>query len=107
MILANERCLNHGDREAVARCPECRRHFCRECVSEHEDRVLCASCLIQLLEPRAARPARFRGLGRLLLSFAALTLAWFFFFLVGRSLLAIPASFHDGTVWKTFTEEWK
>jgi hypothetical protein len=76
-------------------------------VSEHENRVLCASCLLRILEPRAARPARFRGFGRLAMSFAALALAWFFFFLVGRSLLAIPSSFHDGTIWKTISEELK
>lgn len=105
MILAHQRCLNHADREAVARCPECRKHFCRECISEHEDRVLCAACLRRLLAPAAARPPRLAGLGRVVLSFAALALVWFFFFLIGRSLLAIPTSFHDGTIWKTITEE--
>lgn len=107
MILAHQRCLNHIDREAVARCPECKKHFCRECISEHDDRVLCASCLRKLLEPKAAKPPRFAGIGRIAMSFVALAIAWFAFFVLGRSLLAIPASFHDGTVWKTIAEELK
>jgi hypothetical protein len=107
MILAQQRCLNHVDREAVARCPECRKYYCRECISEHDDRVLCASCLRRLLEPAAARPRRFAGIGRLVTTCAALALVWFFFFLVGRSLLAIPAPFHDGTIWKSITEDVK
>ena len=27
--------------------------------------------------------------------------AWLFFYFVGRSLLAIPDSFHEGTIWKS------
>jgi hypothetical protein len=41
--ITQQRCLNHMLREAVARCPECSRFFCRECITEHEDKVLCAS----------------------------------------------------------------
>ena len=43
--LSQQRCFNHTSREAVARCPECGRFFCRECITEHDDRVLCAVCL--------------------------------------------------------------
>jgi hypothetical protein len=107
MILAHQRCLNHIDREAVARCPECKKHFCRECISEHDDRVLCASCLRKLLAPKAERPPRFQGVGRIVLSFIAIGIVWFAFFIVGRTLLAIPATFHDGTIWRTLSEELK
>jgi len=51
--LAYQRCLNHTFREAVARCPECGHYFCRECITEHEDRVVCASCLRKLVESSA------------------------------------------------------
>jgi hypothetical protein len=27
-------------------------------------------------------------------------LAWLFFYLVGRILLLVPSSFHEGTLWK-------
>jgi uncharacterized paraquat-inducible protein A len=50
------RCHNHPQREAAARCPECGRFFCRECVTEHEGRVICSACLRALTEP-AEKPA--------------------------------------------------
>jgi hypothetical protein len=36
---------------------------------------------------------------RLTQCFAALVLAWFFFFIIGETLLRIPTTFHDGTLW--------
>jgi hypothetical protein len=100
-LLAHQRCLNHAGREAAARCPDCRRYFCRECVTEHEGRVLCASCLTQL---SASRGRRGRGLLPLLRAaqFAAgLFVLWFAFYLLGKGLLAVPTEFHDGTLWRT------
>jgi hypothetical protein len=101
--LVQQRCLHHAGREAVARCPQCQRFFCRECVSEHDDRILCAACLRQLLTPP---PVRHRGNFRVLVTLAqsalAVALIWFFFFLVGKGLLAIPTSFHEGTLWEKF-----
>jgi len=32
---------------------------------------------------------------------AGLLSAWLFFYAVGRDLLAIPDSFHEGTIWKS------
>lgn len=43
--LARQRCWSHAGREAVSRCPECRRFYCRECVTEHDGRLLCVQCL--------------------------------------------------------------
>src|ERR1043166_5979979 len=60
--LLQQRCLNHSFREAVARCPECKRYFCRECVTEHDDRLICAACLKKLSRPAAARRVRWAGL---------------------------------------------
>jgi len=98
--LVHQRCLNHEFREAVARCPECKRFFCRECVTEHEDRVLCAACLKKRVKGAARRRFRFAVMlvsGQCLLGILT---AWLFFYFVGRILLAIPDSFHEGTVWK-------
>jgi hypothetical protein len=99
--LAHERCFHHPPREAVARCPECGRVFCRECITEHDDRVLCAACLRKL----AARPdtarARLTGLLRLGQCMVGVLVCWIYFYYVGRILLAIPSSFHEGTLWKT------
>ena len=100
-MLTDQRCLNHSFREAVARCPECRRFFCRECVTEHEDRLICAVCLRRLSRPAAARRVPWAGL-LVTGEFAVGVLAtWLFFYAVGRNLLAIPDSFHEGTVWKS------
>jgi hypothetical protein len=98
--LASQRCFNHATREAVARCPECGRFFCRECVTEHDDRMVCSVCLKKLARvPLTRRPAFARGL-RLAQCLAGLVVAWFFFFLIGDTLLKIPASFHEGTFWQ-------
>lgn len=98
--LSHERCFNHFAREAVARCPECGRFFCRECVTEHDDRVVCAACLKKLaLGPSAGR-ARWLGTARAAALVGGLFIAWVFFYWVGQTLLRLPSSFHDGTVWK-------
>ena len=85
----------------MARCPVCLRFFCRECVTEHEDRVICAECLRKMVAGRGSRAAGVRRVFGALLPVAGLLIAWLFFYAVGRSLLLIPASVHDGTVWES------
>jgi hypothetical protein len=98
--LSHQRCFNHATREAVARCPECRQHFCRECITEHDDRVICAACLKKLARvPLLKRPA-FAGLLRTGQCVMGLVVAWFFFHLVAEMLLKLPAEFHEGTLWE-------
>jgi hypothetical protein len=95
--LAYQRCFNHAAREAAARCPMCGRFFCRECITEHEGRVLCALCLKATeKKPFAARMAWLRwavplGMG--------LIVAWLFFFWFGLALLSMDSSFHNGSMW--------
>lgn len=98
--LADQRCFNHGVREAVARCPECRRCFCRECVTEHEDRLLCAGCLKKLAALPLTRRIGFRKTLRAFQLLLGTLLIWVFFYWVGQTLLHLPSSFHDGTLWK-------
>src|SRR5438128_2599445 len=100
-----QRCVHHANREAVARCPECGRFFCRECVSEHEDRVLCASCLARV--GRVEKRER-SILGLFLRSFLAMLgflTAWWFFDLLGQGLMKLPASVHEGTVWESASSD--
>ncbi len=87
-------------REAVARCPECKNFFCRECITEHDDRVVCTACLIKLTHKPQTR--RFGLVKILWLSQAALgfLIVWYFFFLYGNYLLKLPSSFHEGTIWQ-------
>ena len=98
--LALKRCANHWQREAVARCPECVRFYCRECVTEHEDRLLCASCLRKQTqtEKEKSRPLIF--MVRAFQMFAGILLAWIFFYYLGQALLLMPDEFHEGTLWQ-------
>jgi hypothetical protein len=99
-VLTHQRCFNHATREAVARCPGCSQFFCRECITEHDDRVICAACLKKLARvPLLKRPAFARVL-QISQGLAGLFVAWFFFYLIGAALAALPTSFHEGTLWQ-------
>ena len=99
--LAAQRCHFHAGLEAVARCPECKRFFCRECITEHDDRLICAGCLQKLSVKKHSVRKRFAGLGGVLACAAGIVIAWFFFYSMGRLLLMTPTRFHEGTVWET------
>lgn len=98
--LLQQRCFNHATREAAALCLECGRFYCRECVTEHDDRVVCSGCLTKLAGKSLVRRAPAVRLGRFIQCLMGLLIAWFFFFLIGESLLRIPTRFHDGTLWQ-------
>jgi hypothetical protein len=100
--VARERCFNHALREAVARCPRCRRTFCRECVTEHDDRVLCAACLeaLERVDPDRTGRRRFAVLSSCFGAVLALLIAWLFFYSLGRALAAVPTPFHERTLWE-------
>ena len=99
MIL--ERCFHHEFREAASRCPICLRYFCRECVTEHDDRVLCAECLKKVVASETVRISPFRRVLGGLLPIVGLLMAWLFLYALGRTLLLIPAAVHDGTLWES------
>jgi hypothetical protein len=98
--VTHQRCFNHSVREAAARCPECRQFYCRECITEHEDRVICALCLKKLATVPLTQRTGFVGAIRGIQLLFGLATVLLFFYLLGHSLLSIPSSFHDGTVWK-------
>jgi hypothetical protein len=93
--LRQQRCVNHPQREASARCPECGRFYCRECITEHDDRVLCASCLAKLAVAKAARKARWAWIPRVVLAVVAFLVVFTILFAVGDFLVSIPSAFHD------------
>ncbi|HEV2695953.1 MAG TPA: rhomboid family protein [Verrucomicrobiae bacterium] len=98
--LHQQSCLNHATREAVARCPECGHFYCRECIAEHDDRVICAACLRKLLRPAEKKQSpAFRWLLRAAAFGFSLMTAWLAFYVVGKILLSIPVKIHDGTLW--------
>jgi hypothetical protein len=98
--LVHQTCFNHATREAAARCPGCSRFYCRECVTEHDDVILCAGCLKKLVrQPLLQRPL----VARMLHAFQCLCcglLLWFLFYLLGDTLASLPSRFHEGSLWK-------
>ena len=99
--LALQKCHLHLVREAVARCPSCRRFFCRECVTEHAGRMMCVSCLDKTMEEEAAPGSRLGGIVAAAQLAMAILLTWFFFALVGQGLLNVPSTFHEDTIFST------
>ena len=99
--VATRKCVQHPAREAVARCPSCGEHFCRECVVEHNGVLLCAACLAK--EAVAVEPARLTWLRirELLLTTTCVLVVWVAFYSLGSLLKAIPAKVHEGTVWQS------
>jgi len=80
------RCWNHEAREAVCRCPGCGRPFCRECVSEHEARLLCAGCLAAASRGRTASAGRARVAA---MAVVGVLLGWAIFYGGARALLLL------------------
>jgi len=97
--LAQQRCFNHAQREAVARCPECGQCYCRECITEHDDRVICAACLAKIARVPLMQRRAFAWVAQAGMCVLGLFIAWFFVYLIGEALLAIPTAFHEGTLW--------
>jgi hypothetical protein len=97
--LTHQRCFHHSLREAVARCPECRHFYCRECITEHDDRVICANCLRKLAVSAEDGRKSFAWLMPALQCAAGLVILWVVFYFFGATLLSIPSSFHEGTIW--------
>lgn len=81
--LRHARCLFHPLREAAARCPRCGGTFCRECVTDEDDRLACPPCLRRMARPPAPKPSLLRRFRQVLAGLLALAcLAVFFFALL-------------------------
>ena len=94
--LSHQRCFNHSEREAAARCMSCERHFCRECVTPHEGLMICGECLEKQKEnnrksKRSKSPAALIALWPL-----SLALLWLILATIGSLLTRVPSTFHDG-----------
>lgn len=108
------RCARHSEREAAACCAECELPFCRECVSDYEGRLLCASCLEKIVaDAKADDDARRHGFfakasgaaKRALVVGASAAWLWLCFYLAGLLIEKMPQSVHEGTVWSQAAEE--
>ncbi len=89
--LVHQRCFHHAQREAVARCPVCGHYYCRECVTEHDDRVICAACLAKLTQAPERRRRSLVWLRSVACALVGFMLAWFFYYALAQILLQTPA----------------
>lgn len=103
--LAKTMCSIYPDRPAAARCPVCRNFFCAECITEHEGRLICTSCLAKVLTPSKtiARPWRV-SLWPAAQFLGAVLVTWLTFAFLAGFLRDLPDEFHDGTVWEQVPE---
>ena len=92
-MLVHQRCQLHPEREAAVRCPQCGRFYCRECVTEHLGRMICAHCVAESEANEAT--ARFSIAGWSALSVTGFLVAWLVFYYLGMALARIPSSFHE------------
>ena len=82
-----QRCWNHAEREASCRCPRCLRSFCRECVTEHESLLLCATCLQGVAGKRKSNRRLMRQFLPAAMALVGLMLAWCVYFGLGQAFL--------------------
>jgi hypothetical protein len=94
-IELQQRCWNHEAREAACRCPGCGRSYCRECVSEHEGRLLCAACLSAVTAGHEPIGARGRNLAPAAMIAAAILLAWLTYWAAGESVMSVIRRMHQ------------
>jgi hypothetical protein len=92
--LIQQRCIVHLDREAAVRCPVCRRFYCRECVIEHDGRMMCAHCVARFEAAPERRGSSTAVWG--MLSLIGFLVDWLIFYYFGMGLARIPSSFFGG-----------
>jgi hypothetical protein len=97
--LAGNRCFNHISREAIALCSSCGRHYCKECVTEHMGRMTCSYCIERLPVKKELKRGTLYLAVRGFEMAAGLMLLWLILYYIGRLLILLPSSFHEGTFW--------
>jgi hypothetical protein len=97
--ILQQHCWNHAVRGAVCRCPACRRAFCRECVSEHDSRLLCATCIQASLPVENPANRRVARIWVPSLALASALLAWFLFFSLGQIIME-SVTLADLSAWR-------
>jgi hypothetical protein len=78
--LRHARCLFHPLREAAARCPHCGGTFCRECVTDEDDKLACPPCLRRMTRPPAPKSSLGRQFRQVVAGFIALACLMILFF---------------------------
>jgi hypothetical protein len=98
--IARQQCWIHTQREAVCRCLDCEHFYCRECVSEHEGRLLCAAC-IHRLATRLASPAKTSRIPWVpVAALLGILISWTVFFVFAQAALEISSRAGEAQ-WRT------
>jgi hypothetical protein len=88
--LRHARCLFHPLREAAARCPHCGGTFCRECVTDEDDKLACPPCLGRITRPPAPKQSLTRRFRQTLAGLLALACLVGLFFALLRWRVNTP-----------------
>jgi len=96
--LARQQCFNHPGREAIVRCPSCRRDYCRECVTEHDDRYLCSACLRLAATKEERKPRAGVPVGALM-ALTGLLSAWLVYYAAAQYLVLKSEAEPSYRVW--------
>ena len=97
--LARQQCFNHPGREAIVRCPSCHRDYCRECVTEHDDRYLCSACLRLRAAQDHRPPRRIRLPIGAFMAVAGLLTAWVVYYASAQYLTLRSGADQSYRVW--------
>jgi len=93
----SKRCSNHPSREAVARCPICQKFYCRECITEHDGKMLCKYCLESKIESQKNDKKSSLFLKQVIiviLFISSFALSWFLFAMLGKIIMLFPQKYH-------------
>lgn len=82
----------------MARCRSCGQSYCRECVVEHEHRLMCADCLRREALRGQERAGRVPW-AALVQWVVAAGVLWVLFYGVAAVLRRVPSEVHDGLIW--------
>lgn len=109
--VASRKCGIHAGREAAARCPSCGGFFCRECITEHDYKMICAGCLAGLLEGREEEEKKRGKAGwagpvvTLLQAMGGIGIVWFSCFAIAELLRELPPELHSGSMFEEIMME--
>lgn len=91
--ILKKRCYNHSEREAVGLCRECGSFYCRECITEHDDRLICSDCL---KKTRRSVLTKNKYSGKFIFGLQCVTgffVSWIFFYYSGKMVIFISDLF--------------
>lgn len=87
-------CCLHPQRGAAGICKGCARPFCRECLTEHDYRFLCKSCMAALVAADARRATLWAWISRPAAAIASFLAVYLTFFAFGKIIALIPPEYH-------------